>query len=181
MKKLIQLCSVVISMVVLFGCAAPQSPTPEPTPTPTPEPGGLTLESRVQKESFEIGDQVVVTVRASETCFLQLFNISADGQVARIFPNSFASNHLIQGGQMYHIPSAGDGFVLQVSGPRGTEHIRAIATLRNVEIVGPRELTNEAFPRFQGSVQDFEQALEYQLSQLDPDEWASANVSFTVQ
>ncbi len=180
MKRTMLLCSILISAVVLFGCAAPQAPTPDPAPTPGPET--FTIEARVQKEHFTIGESAVVTVRTSKTSFVQLFSISSDGgQVVRIFPNSFASNSLLQGGQIYHIPAAGDGFELQINGPAGTEHIRAIATLRNIEIVGPRQLTHEAFPRFRGSSGDFEDALDHQLSQLSPDEWAEADITFRVE
>ena len=97
-------------IVVLFGCASPPPPTPDPTPTPepTPEPSAFTIDASTDKMAYNIGEELVVSVRSEQPCFVTIFNASPDGVVTRIFPNGLATNNYIQGQQIYHIPNPSD-------------------------------------------------------------------------
>ena len=131
------LLSLLFVVVVFYGCAsAPPQPEPTPTPEPTPEPG-FTIDARTHKAAYNIGEEVVISIRADESCYVSIFNLSADGSITRLFPNGLATNNYIQGQQIYHVPSQADRFRLKVSGPRGTEQIRVIECLQTrMQVLG---------------------------------------------
>ena len=93
MKKLCMVLSLVLLVVVLHGCyTAPPSPPP------------FTIEVKIDKDVYRIGEMVVITVRASQTCYLTLYDISTEGKVTQIFPNKYAQDNWIQGGDRLSYP-----------------------------------------------------------------------------
>ena len=183
MKKFAVVSSLLLLIAVVFvGCAAPPPPEPEPTPPPDsmPQQPALTINASTDKWAYAIGEELVVSVRAEQPCYVTIFNVSPDGIVTRIFPNGLASNNYIQGQQIYHIPNPSDRFRLQVTRQRGGERLRVIATLENVNIVAPR-LTNESFPVFNGTPEQFDEAIDQQLATLPAASWADTKLMFQVQ
>ena len=92
----------------------------------TTSPNTLSVTLSSDKTVYRIGENVVLTVWASADCYLTLYDTDATGVTTPIFPNSMASDNLLTGGQTYRIPAESDTFDFVVTGPAGTERIRAV-------------------------------------------------------
>ena len=171
MKKRLFLISVLVLVILLSGCY-----TPQPRTIP------FTIDVKVDKPIYRIGGKIFITVRASQTCYLSLYDISTEGEVTQIFPNKFALDNLIQGGQIYRIPATSDTFDFEVTGPPGIERIRAIGTIKNVNFFNQSKATSdEVFPRIHKAPDQFDQALNQKLQVIPTGQWAEASVTFQIQ
>ena len=107
MKKL-SFALVIFSLIaLLYGC------TPA-TPPLAPSPEAFTIDVKVDKPIYTIGENIYITVQSSQNCYLTLYDISTEGEVTQIFPNRFAADNLIQGVQVYRIPDETDQFDFEI-------------------------------------------------------------------
>jgi hypothetical protein len=184
MKKLSFVSSVLCMIVLLMSCTpATPPPQPPPTPAPTPAPRGFSIDLKVDKPIYQIGENIFITVRPSRDCYLTLYDISTLGEVTQIFPNHFAADNLLQAAQLYRIPSEADAFDFEVTGPPGIERVRAICSVNNVNLFSQQRQIdrNEVFPRIYVAPNQFEQTLDQQLNSIPSDQWAEASVTFEVR
>ena len=180
MKKLLFASVVLCLLPLLIGCT-PAMPTPQPTPTPTP--GAFSIDIKVDKPVYQIGENIFITVQPSRNCYLSLYDISTVGEVTQIFPNRFAADNLLQGAQVYRIPSEADAFDFEITGPPGIERVRAVCTVNSVNLFGQQRTINqnEVFPRIYVAPNQFEQTLDQQLDSLPSDQWTEASITFEVR
>lgn len=177
MKIRILALSVIVIAALLGGCASP----------PPPDGGGGTpdpfrMEVKVAKTAYAPGEFIVIEAWASEDCYLSLYDISTVGEVTQIFPNSYASDNLIQGGQIYPIPAKSDKFDFEVSGPAGVEKVRGVCTKANVNFFEERTRdSQDPFPSISDESAPFERALNNELGNLPNTQWTEAEVTFEVQ
>jgi len=193
MTRLVLLTSltVVMFIVALNGCYSggnpygPGNPTPTPTPgaTPTQPPSALYIDARTDKIAYNVGDEMVISVLVDQASYLHVFDITPDGQVTRIFPNAYANNNYVQGGQTYIIPSTNDRskYILRVSEPRGTERLRIVATLDNGNLVPERDFSGGEFAKYNGTAAQLDQAIDQQLANLPAGSYGSVNLTFQVK
>ena len=185
--------SLMMLSLALNGCYSggnpydPNKPTPTPTPvpgaTPTPTPGTAQLQITAQtdKIAYNIGEEMSISVQTSKAAYINVFDITPDGVVTRIFPNSYAVNNYLQAGQTCIIPSTNDPFKLKIAGPRGTERVRVVATTDSVNIVPARDFTGDSFAQYNGTVAQFDQAIDEQLARLASGSWGNVNITFQVK
>jgi len=86
-----------------------------------------------EKTAFKSGESVVFTFTADQDCYLPIFNIGTSGQMIVLFPNKFNPDNKIEKGRTYRIP-ADETYQYQVTGPTGTETIKAIASVEPIMI-----------------------------------------------
>jgi hypothetical protein len=86
------------------------------------------LELSLNQAEYVEGDLLVVSVRAARDCYVRLYVINADQQVAQLFPNKWQQDHFIPAGQTVQIPGPGAQFILEMEPPFGTEAIKAVAS-----------------------------------------------------
>ena len=176
MKIRFLLFSVLLSAVLIGGCA-----------TPPPSNGGgeteaFTMEVKVAKTAYTPGEFIVIEVWANEDCYLSLYDISTLGEVTQIFPNRYAADNLIKGGQIYPIPATNDKFDFEVSGPAGVEKVRAVCTKANVNFFEEQTRNStDPFPSISDESAPFERALDNELNNIPNAQWTEAEVSFQVQ
>jgi hypothetical protein len=170
MKKFCMVLSLILLVIALHGCyTAPSSPPP------------FTIEVKVDKDVYHVGDFVVVIVRASQECHLTLYDISTEGEVTQIFPNQFAQDNWIQGEAVYRIPDKQDSFDFEIIGPPGIERVRAIGTIDNVNFFEGRTIDKtEPFPRILQKPDQFDHAVSQKLDTVPRERWAEASVTFQV-
>ncbi len=167
------------SLVIVSSCAAPR-------PTPTPTPTAFNVEVKVDKPVYRVGEFIYITARATQECFLTVYDISTLGEVTQIFPNRFASDNKIQGNTFYRLPAESDKFDFEVTGPPGTERVRVVCTKQNVNLFKEQQLKSESsktqvFPEISNKQAPFEQDLEKQKSQVPSNQWTEASITFQVQ
>ncbi len=180
-RRIILICILLIALLV-SGCPTPKPPTPRPTPTPS----AFTMEVKLDKPVYKIGEFIIISVRATRSCYLSLYDISTLGEVTQIFPNQLMaySDNFIQGNQLYRIPAATDKFDFEISGPPGVERVRAVCTTQNVNLFQEQTAANkddEVFPKIQVQPAPFEQSLNDELKVIPAGRWAEASVTFQVQ
>ncbi len=86
------------------------------------------------KKEYAVGDTIAFNFKSERDCYLTLIDIAVNGKITILFPNRFHPDNFIYGGVTYRVPEDDYGFEYKVLGPRGTEHIKAIATLENISL-----------------------------------------------
>ena len=123
--------------VALFWAAADPAPAPESPPEPAPDaeaPSELVqvrdfpLEIRTNQTTYQEGDLMTVTVEAGRDCYLRLYVINADQEVAQLFPNKWQTEHFIRAGETVQIPGPNAAFRLRMTEPFGREILKAVAS-----------------------------------------------------
>ena len=86
-------------------------------------------------KSFKIGDMINIKFKSSKDCYLTLLNIGTSGKLTILYPNSLHKDNFIESGKLYEIPGDEYGFEYQLSGPAGTEKLKAIVTESKINLV----------------------------------------------
>jgi len=175
MKTRLLIVCVALGMVLLQGCFYTASTPPGAQPVP------FTIEVFVDKSVYRVGEYIVITVRASQDCYLSLYDISTLGEVSQLFPNRFASNNQLQRGRAYRIPAEADAFNFKIFGPAGVERIRAVGTIEDVNVVDQLKVDrNETFPKIKHTADQFDLAVSQKLQTIPTDRWTEASVTFRI-
>lgn len=82
----------------------------------------------VTDEQFAVGDSIIVYFAASQRCHVVLVNEGSSGRSAVIFPNTYAGCMEVAAGDVRRLPDVFDDFEFRLSGPPGTDVIRAFAS-----------------------------------------------------
>ena len=77
---------------------------------------------------YRPGERIRVYFRASDDCYVTLYNVDTEGYVHLLYPARSLDQHFVQGGITYRLPSRRDPYDLIVSGPSGIEYIEAVAS-----------------------------------------------------
>lgn len=104
-------------------------------PAPAAGARDIVVAGRKKKTIYRIGQKIVVGFRANRDCYLTLLNIGTSGKLTVLFPNSLHKDNFLQAGRDYQIPASNDEFEYELQGPTGIEKIKAIATLKPVELL----------------------------------------------
>ncbi len=78
--------------------------------------------------TYYYGEDVAVYFRASDDCYVVVYDIDPAGNVGVLFPRDYDNDCFVEGGKIYRIPDYQDDYRLEISGPRGYEYIYAIAS-----------------------------------------------------
>jgi hypothetical protein len=119
-------------------------------------PAGYSTEGIVHTPSLEVnvwvdrgsgavyhpGDNIKVYFKTSQDCYLVVYGIDTRGDVNILYPYDETDAPWVEGGKTYRIPDKNDNYDLRIDGPKGTEYIRAVASL------DPFALPN--WPRYSG-------------------------------
>jgi hypothetical protein len=108
---------------------------PAPLPDPTRPLPPMLVELKTNKTAYMEGEQLVVTVQASESGHLRLLYQDAAGEIYTLFPNQFVTDDRIEGGhsvQLMPMPNPkkpGDDIAIQITGPNfGAERLAAVVS-----------------------------------------------------
>jgi hypothetical protein len=74
---------------------------------------------------------------ADVDCQIELIDIGTSGAMTRLFPNAFVPDDRVKANVVHTFPGAGDRFSYVLSGPVGTERIKAVATVKRPAIAAP--------------------------------------------
>jgi len=129
-----------LSALCLAAIGLADAPKPDPKPNlPTParlevvaatnNPWKVVVKVDHDNKSYELGEEVVVTVKSDEAGFLYLFNVDAAGTITCMFPNQFQNKNEIKANEEITVPDPNDKkFRIRVADPAGKEQIKAIVT-----------------------------------------------------
>lgn len=133
-------------------------------------------------ERYRLGDRIAVYFRANRDCYLTLLNIGTSGKLTVLFPNTLHRDNFIAANQVHCIPGPGDDFEYQLQGRPGIEKLKAIATLKPVELLESSFAPDGSLFR---SVQPAQGArdiavIQGQVGALPSEEWAESEFEFHV-
>jgi len=84
--------------------------------------------------TYKVGDEIKFFFKSSRDCYLTLFNVGTSGKVHILFPNEHSKENLVKAGTTYSVPGDAARFVFKAEKPGGEDLIKAIATLKKVEL-----------------------------------------------
>lgn len=91
-------------------------------------PAALYLTSnKGQNPSYQIGQKMVLALRSAKDVFVSCYYVQADGDIFKIFPNSYVSSARLNAGFLQYIPSSAMPFAFEFSPPRGVEAVKCFA------------------------------------------------------
>lgn len=108
------------------------NPSSPPTRTSAPriavprQPDPIHLSVRTQKRSYDVGDEMMIQVRADRDSYLYLFATDRGGNTRLIFPSAFQRDNFVRGGVSRLIPL--HTYRLLADGPAGRETLTAVAS-----------------------------------------------------
>lgn len=88
------------------------------------------------------GENIRVYFRTSQDCYLMIYSVDTRGDVNILYPYDRTDAPWVEGGKAYRIPDKYDDYDLRISGPEGTEYVRAVASLEPFALPG--------WPRYAG-------------------------------
>jgi len=123
------------------------------------------------------GDKVQIYFKASQSAYVTVLNVDAEGNTTVLFPNRFASNNRVKGGAVIKLPADGAAYDLQVGKPYGSNLIKVIATTDKAGIVpqnAQRAIEGTAFNEVTSSVQELSRSIQVVVNQKPQAKWAMA-------
>ncbi len=99
---------------------------------------------------YQIGDEVRISVRPTESAYIHVFDVKSTGEITQIFPNSFESNNWVAAGQTLVIPPSNARFVFNIAPPRGLSKVIAVASRTQLDM--------SAIARFESGSASFAQS-----------------------
>ena len=147
----------------------PATPVPAIEPTATPDLP-LSFQLTTNHQQYRVGDLLVLTASANQTCYLLLYDVDSQGKAARFFPNSFVGEpRLFPEGQR-RIPGDDEEFELPMEGPSGSGYIHAICSRNPIEGLFEVYQSRDAF----------EVALRRQVAEHTAGQWAEMKIPYQI-
>jgi len=77
---------------------------------------------------YDIGEEIRISVRPSETSYVYVFDVKPSGEVTQIFPNRFDTQNRVSAGRTLTLPPSGARYVFNIAPPRGLSKVIAVAS-----------------------------------------------------
>lgn len=137
---------------------------------------------KIHTRRYRIGDRIVVYFKTDRDCYLTLFNIGTSGKLAVLFPNNLFQNNFITANKMYAIPGDEYPFEYELSGPRGVEKIKAIATTSKLNLLDFEFSKDEFFHAVESGIAARDISIvAKKMGEVPVDSWAEAVCEFEVE
>ncbi len=94
----------------------------------------LTAEVWTDDNSYYQGDDISISFRANNDCYVAIYNVDTRGNVNLLYPTSPQDDGQIRGGRIYRLPDRNDNYQLTVQGPLGSEYIQIVASREPLRI-----------------------------------------------
>ena len=132
-----------LALLAIGGCATVPAPVEQ-----TPQVTDLAVELWTNRDRAEyaIGETMQLYLRTNENAQVVVFNIDAMNRTTVLFPNDYATQNRLPGGETHALPGLGAAFQFRVVAPAGENLIRVIATTSERPILEPQALTRGAGP-----------------------------------
>ncbi len=130
---------------------------------------------RVKKpeKDYQIGDKINLYFRSEKDCYLFLLNYGTSGKLMVLFPNALFEDNFIKGNTIYAIPGKDYPFDYILSGPPGTEKVKAIAATHKFDLIDLNFKRGQTFSTSTSATRDISIAAK-KIENADLEEWAEA-------
>jgi len=123
---------------------------------------------------YRLGDTVKFSIKVNKNAYITLLNIGTAGKTHIIFPNQFQSDSYIRANETLSIPQANSKFHFKVSGKKGWDLVKIIATSTPQTIIPSQYLADtESFKAVTKNIDIVANTMDEILNNpLKPTEWA---------
>lgn len=128
--------------------------------------------------TYAPGEQIAIFAKANQDAYLTIIDVGTSGKVVQIFPNQYHPDNFIKKDEVVRIPELTDGFNYQISGPNGTELIKAIVSTNPGSIYGDAAKSFQAYGPFSQSnlpAKALQKDLIVTLNSTHENQWAHYN------
>jgi hypothetical protein len=135
------------------------------------------------KVEYKEGEPVLVSFESEKDCDLTLLDIGTSGKVNIVFPNQYHQDNLVRAGKVYQIPPEGTGqsFYYRAVGPRGTNTIKAIGTLKPINLnLDTASFKSSVYPEL-GEKDKVIEDISRELSKLERNNYSEAQVNIEIK
>jgi hypothetical protein len=168
---------VLLFLVAAWLCAgstAAQEATRTLVPVPFNASRPINAQVSTDRSSLKIGEVVTICFQVSQPGYVTLWDIGADGKVARIFPNAFTATtatamHVADTAR-HCAGQDGDQFRFKVAGPTGMDELYLLWTVEAA--LQPTAASHSDPSRFAADLA--------RVGQAGRDRWATAKTSFDI-
>ena len=131
-------------------------------------------------QTYSIGDKIKIYFRSEKDCYLFLINYGTSGKLTVLFPNFIFKDNYIKAEKLYEIGGNDYPFDYELSGPPGTEKIKAMATTQKFHLINIRYKKGEIFSTSRSASRDIS-AVAKKLESKELREWAEAMCEIKVE
>ena len=130
---------------------------------------------------FKIGDKIRILFRPDRDCYLTLINLGTSGKLTVLFPNFYCVDNSVIADRTYAIPGADYPFEYELTGPRGIERIKAVATVSKRDLLDLELKEHEIFHTADhiAAARDIS-IVQKRVKKLQGKDWAEASFEFEV-
>lgn len=118
-----------------------------------PADGPLTVQVWTSKKVYRPNETITVFIKGNRDFYARIVDITMDGTIVQLLPNSYRSDSFFKGGKVYRVPDGNDKFVMKVSPPYGTDRIAVYASDNPLGKVALEGIGN-GLGLYRGSVED---------------------------
>jgi 3D (Asp-Asp-Asp) domain-containing protein len=129
-------------------------------------------------KSYRMGDKINLYFQSEKDCYLTLINYGTSGKMTVLLPNALTQDNLIKEGRIYAIPGEDYPFDYLLTGPAGTERIKAIGTTRKINLMDMKFNKDEVFKT--STARDIS-VVAKKIESVAPGEWAETMCEFEVR
>lgn len=169
-----------LALLATAGCAT----VPEPVAQETEAEDVLAVELWTTRDRAEyaIGETLQVYLRTNETAQVVVFNIDAMNRTTVLFPNDYATQNRLPGGETHALPGLGAAFQFRVVPPVGDNLIRVIATTSVRPILDPGAITpgTGPFPGYSRPPEAVVRQVQVVAAEQPGVQWAMQDYRFRV-
>lgn len=124
-------------------------------------------------KNYRIGEKINLYFSSEKDCYLTLLNYGTSGTMTVLLPNGFSQDNFIQAGKTYAIPGEEHRFDYILSGPPGTERIKAIGTTSKINLMDMKFNKDEVFKISRAAARDIS-VVSKKIESAGQQEWAVA-------
>ena len=131
---------------------------------------------------YSAGENLVVSVAASQDAYIYLFDLNAAGRITLISPNTYEDSNFVGAGVVRRFPQTDSAYRFTVEGPAGQDRVLALASTSELDLNDIADFAGSqgfAAVRLQGQ-QALGQALSAAVDPLDASEWTTDTAFFRV-
>lgn len=135
------------------------------------------------RKSYRVGDPLRIFFYSERDCYLNLIDFGTSGRARVIFPNRYQRDNFVRGGTVIEIPGRrGDDFRYTVSGPTGTERLKAIATRDKLKLYrGSYDWDKYVFQPWDEKSELVYKDIKVRLDDMGDEDYVTARTKFRVR
>ncbi len=130
---------------------------------------------------FVIGEEVAFEFKSNKDAYITLIELGTSGKMHVLFPNKYNKNNKVRKGKTYRIPAGKSDYAFKVKGPEGLNYVKAIGTLKPVEILAKEVFADSEGPFFEFKDPDkATKDLSVELKKQDKKGWTESEAKFSI-